>query len=108
MLRYYSRIHFMAPTIRSLGLRWFGISGRFSKSGSANIPTDRDSYLKSLEMKEDDFDSMVRHSKFVGIGKAGKKKAIGYIKHVVGDDIYVDFGGKFYGVAKRPANANDA
>ena len=104
MLRYCSKKNFTVSTIRSLGCRWFGISGQFNKSDSAD---DRRSYKKSLEMREVDFDSMLRHSKFVGIGKPGKKKTTGFIKHVVGDDLYIDFGGKFYGVAKRPANASD-
>ena len=103
MLRYYNRINCMASTMRNLGYGWFRISAQCNKNSFAD---DRRSYQKSLEMKEDDFDSMLRHSKFVGIGKPGKKKTIGYIKHVVGDDLYIDFGGKFYGIAKRPTDAD--
>lgn len=45
---------------------------------------------------------MFKQSKFVALGDLENKYLIGKIVDVVGDDLYVDYGGKFNCVVKRP------
>ena len=48
------------------------------------------------------FARMFRHSKFVSLGDLQNKFLIGRVVDVVGDDIYIDYGGKFNCICKRP------
>ena len=48
------------------------------------------------------FASLVRECKFTRIGNPVGKVVVGKIYHVVGDDLYIDFGHKFGCVCSKP------
>lgn len=66
----------------------------------------KDSLLAVNVKKDGDnqkrFAQLFKESKFVQLGTLEQKTMIGRIVDVVGDDLYIDYGGKFNCVCKRP------
>ena len=57
---------------------------------------------ETVEEDNETFASMLRRSKFLQLGKLDGSVLVGEIIEVQDDDLYIDFGGKFHCVCRRP------
>ena len=74
------------------------------EESETTAPNVTNNQLIRLEEKPPNltFAQMFRRSKFVSLGDLRNKYLIGRIVEVVGNDLYIDYGGKFNAVCKMP------
>ena len=75
-----------------------------SKNSDTQIssPPSTNNSLDAANKAPITFAQMFKESQFVNLGDLENKYLIGKVVNVVGDDIYIDYGGKFYCICKIP------
>lgn len=95
MLKYYSLIKCSRIGIRS----FLNQSSRYSNEARIK---ENPNLVGEESIVTKNFGQMFRESNFVALGDLENKYLIGKIVDIVGDDLYIDYGGKFNCVVKRP------
>ncbi|XP_039957431.1 28S ribosomal protein S28, mitochondrial [Bactrocera tryoni] len=85
-------------------------SGASAKSGFAlafEKHTEAATNKPEEVVDDETFAALLRKSKFIDLGDPEGKIVSGKIFHVVGDDLYIDFGWKFHCVCTRPTRNSE-
>ena len=69
---------------------------------SSVVETEESEIDKINTAKELSFDELLKESPLMKFGRADQKCVVGRIVDICNDDLYVDFGGKFEAVVKKP------
>ena len=69
---------------------------------SSVVDTEESEIDKINTAKELSFDELLKESPLMKFGRADQKCVVGRIVDICNDDLYVDFGGKFEAVVKKP------
>ncbi|GIX91788.1 28S ribosomal protein S28, mitochondrial [Caerostris darwini] len=78
------------------------ISGLAKALGKFHEIEKSEGKIESSPREEKSFLHLLRHSEFVQLGNPQGKIVVGKIFQVVNTDLYVDFGGKFQMVCRKP------
>ena len=62
---------------------------------------------QETELPDESFAAMLRKSKLMQIGNPNGRIVIGTVFETVEDDLYIDFGGKFHCVCKKPRSRSE-
>lgn len=95
MLKYFGLIKCSRNGIGSYVNQSVKISNQAVNTENSNLDEKEPKVTKS-------FGQMFKESNFVALGNLENKYLIGKIVDTVGDDLYIDYGGKFNCVVKRP------
>lgn len=74
-----------------------GFAQAYDKYTSPEIHKDSEDTITDIE-----FSKLLRNSKLVDLGDPENKVVYGKIFHIVKDDLYIEYGGKFHCVCNRP------
>lgn len=85
-----------------------------NEESASNVNKDRTDFLNNVDKYKTtadiqdsfSFAKLLRDSSYIDIGKIEGRVVIGIVKETHGDEVFIDFGGKFYCVCKRPVSAS--
>ena len=76
--------------------------GTLLKAKLSTNQTEVKDIVEQPAQNDQTFAQMFRKSKFVALGNLENKVLVGKVFDIVGDDLYIDYGGKFNAVCKQP------
>lgn len=79
-----------------------GLRKAFEVFSKAEQPVIEKVEMSDNTGKVDSFATLLKNSKLMQMGDADGRVVLGRIVEVMGDDLYIDFGGKFYCVCPVP------